>query len=155
MFNLGYQGAGMMIYHVQEKNKVSVLLGKRVNNPDKGLWSIPGGGWEKTDVDKEGHIDLAETARREMQEELGFYLPRKQKGFMSKLWDLDLIAFKFKVFALRMKKKKIPFHHFEFSEVRWFDINNIPANCLCNKFVHSQVNDLKKFLIEKGHLSKV
>ena len=155
MFKLGYQGAGVMIYHVQDKDKVSVLLGKRVNNPDKGLWSIPGGGWEKFDVDKSGNPDLAETARREMREETGFYLPEHEKSFMVKLWDIDLIAFKFSVFVLRMKTKKFPYRHYEFSNMKWFDVNNIPAECFCNKFVHSQINQLKKFLFKKGYLSAV
>ena len=155
MFNLGYQGAGVMIYHVQAKDKVYVLLGKRVNNPDKGLWSIPGGGWEKTDVDKSGNVDLSETARREMREETGFYLPEHQKSFMHKLWCMDLIAFKFAVYTLRMKAKKFPYRHYEFSNMKWFDVNQIPAEHLCNKFIHSQVNHLKKFLFEKGYLSTV
>lgn len=153
--NLGYQGAGVLIYHVQAKDKVYVLLGKRLNNPDKNLWSIPGGGWEKKDVDESGNADLAETARREMNEETGFYLPKQNKDFLRRLWNMNVIAFKFQVFALRMKRKKFPYKHYEFSMMKWFDVNEIPAEHQCNKFLHAQVNNLKKFLISKGYLSQV
>lgn len=154
-FDVGYSGAGALIYYVNGKDDVYVLLGRRLNNPDKGLWSIPGGGWEPCDVDKYGKIDLAETARRELSEETGLVLPKEDKKFLVKIWGIDLIAFKFSVFALRMKRQRLPFRYFEFSEMRWFKLNKIPKSETCNKFIHQQIDNLKVFLVKKGHLSKI
>lgn len=44
-----YKGAGVLVYHIDEKTKgLSVYLGKRVDNPDRGMWSLFDGGIEKT-----------------------------------------------------------------------------------------------------------
>ena len=126
MFKLGYSGAGTLIYQVAGKDDVKVLLGRRINNPDKGLWSIFGGGWEYKDGNKKGKPNLKETARREMCEETGFHLDKTNKKFLTKIWSLNLPIFKFDVFALRMVKRKLPAKCWEFSYVKWFDINEIP-----------------------------
>ena len=144
MFKFGYKGAGTLIYYIKSKTEVKVLLGRRLNNPDKGLWSIPGGGWEHRDG------DLAETARREMWEETGFNLPKKNKNFLKRIWSFDIIAFKFEVFALRMKKPLLPKRAYEFSYVKWFDINKLPDVHKCNRFLYEEVDQLKKFLQNKG-----
>jgi len=153
MFNIGYSGAGVLIYHVEKQDKVFVLLGKRFNNPDKGLWSIPGGGWEVSDVDKNGKPDYKETARREMREEIGMFLPADKKHFLHEIWSIDVLFFKWKVFALRMVKRRLPPQHWEFSIMKWFALDEIPAEYLCNKFIHQQVHHLKKFLLKKKHIT--
>ena len=155
MFKLGYSGAGTLIYQVGGKDDVKVLLGRRINNPGKGLWSIFGGGWENKDRNYKGEPDLKETARREMCEETGFSLDYKNKKFLTKIWSINLPIFKFDVFALRMVRRKLPKHYGEFSYVKWFDINEIPAENQCNRFLHEEVNELKKFLVKHGHLSAV
>lgn len=149
MFDIGYKGAGVLIYSIDGENKVSVLLGKRTCNPGRGLWSIPGGGWEYDDK------TLVDTARREMMEETGFNLPEDKKNLLHEMWSMDVFAFKFKVFAIRIKKKKFPRSCFEFSMTKWFDINHIPAEEQCNKFLHSQISNLKKFLVKNGKLLAV
>ena len=154
MPKIGYAGAGILIYNVKAKDDVAVLLGMRTNNPDKGLWSITGGGWEPKDIDDEGRPDYRETTRREMREEFGFVLPKENKNFLREIWSIDVLFFRYDVFALRMKSRKIPRRSFEFSMTKWFNLNEIPAEYLCNKFVHQQVNNLRKFLIKKGTLTK-
>ena len=155
MFDFGYKGAGVLIYQVKGKDDVKVLLGRRLNNPDKGLWSIPGGAWEKKDIDTKGEPDLSETARREMCEETGFSLDKKNKKFLHNLWRMDVLGFKFNVFALRMVKMKMPKKHYEFSYMKWFDVNEIPDKAQCNRFLHQEVKELKQFLVKHGHLSAV
>ena len=144
MFNFGYKGAGTLIYCIKAKDDVRVLLGRRLNNPDKGLWSIPGGGWEYRDS------DLAETARRELREETGFELSKKNKNFLKKIWSLNLLAFKFEVFALRIKQLRLPRRSYEFSYMKWFDINVLPDPTKCNRFLYEEIDQLKRFLRNKG-----
>ena len=43
-----YKGAGIALFQKQD-NDYTILLGKRTIKPNKGKWSIPGGGFEKTD----------------------------------------------------------------------------------------------------------
>lgn len=155
MFNFSYQGAGTLIYYVKNKDDVYVLLGKRSNNPDKDLWSIPGGGWEYKDVDDSGKLDYRETARRELIEETGFILPKDSKKLLVNIWNIDILMFKFVVYALRITKQKLPIQYNEFTQMKWFNINDIPKSEECNRFIHSQIHNLKKFLLKKGHLSKI
>ena len=42
-----YKGAGIALFQKQD-NDYTILLGKRTIKPKKGKWSIPGGGFEKT-----------------------------------------------------------------------------------------------------------
>ena len=62
-----YKGAGIALFQKQN-NDYAILLGKRTIKPNKGKWSIPGGGFEKTDN------SLFETAIRELREETGINL---------------------------------------------------------------------------------
>lgn len=57
-----YKGAGIALFQKQD-NDYAILLGKRTIKPNKGKWSIPSGGFEKTDN------SLFETAIRELQQE--------------------------------------------------------------------------------------
>ena len=62
-----YKGAGIALF--QKRNDVyAILLGKRTISPQKGKWSIPGGGFEKDDT------SLYKTALREFKEETGIDL---------------------------------------------------------------------------------
>lgn len=63
-----YKGAGIALFKKDQNGEYSILLGKRSINPDKGKWSIPGGGYEKKDG------NLFTTAKREFREELGISL---------------------------------------------------------------------------------
>ncbi|MGP1529453.1 MAG: NUDIX domain-containing protein [Treponema sp.] len=57
-----YKGAGITIFKKQN-DECSILLGKRTEKPQKGKWSIHGGGFENADK------SLFETALREFREE--------------------------------------------------------------------------------------
>lgn len=67
-----YKGAGIALFQEQD-NEYAILLGKRIINPDKGKWSIPGGRFEQTDN------SLFETAIRELREETGINLTNTEK----------------------------------------------------------------------------
>ena len=156
MFNLNYYGAGTLIYHVKCKDEVYVFLGCRKNYPDKGLWSIPGGGWEKEDGKINGKPDYVETARRELREETGFYLSSERRNLMHKIWSVHFgKLFNFEVFVLRAVRMKVPYSYYEFSDVKWFNINKLPDKNECSMFLYEQIKSLKKFLVKKGHLSKI
>lgn len=142
-----YHGAGMMLYHTDPKTKItSVLLGKRLFNPDKGCWSIPGGGWEqKKDGYYNGHPNYWATAQREMGEELRLRIKKNSQGKIFRIWKLHSIVFSFEVFAFKCKNRIIPPVGTEFSEMRWFNIDHLPKNYL-EKFVPQQIEELRKYL---------
>lgn len=156
MFNI-YHGAGTLIYYVSEKNDIYIFLGKRLYNPGKGLWSIPGGSWEEKDGFVDNAHDYKETARRELFEETRFILHKESKRLLEKIWDIHAIFFNFEVFTLRAKRMKYPANVdiCEFSKVKWFNLNKLPNPNECNEFLLQQINNLKIFLKKKGHLSKI
>jgi 8-oxo-dGTP pyrophosphatase MutT (NUDIX family) len=64
-----YRGGGVAVFRTNG-NTPEVLLGLRVNNPGRGLWSFPGGGAEYKER-------LASAALREFREETGVQLYRR------------------------------------------------------------------------------
>lgn len=61
---LPYKGGGVALFQKsKDTNDYSIFLGKRLNGPGKGKWSIPGGAYEF------GDRNLSETALREFREE--------------------------------------------------------------------------------------
>lgn len=156
MHMLKYHGAGTLIYYISPKDEAYILLGKRLHNPGKNLWSIPGGGWDEHDGFINDRPDYKETARRELMEETSFLLYKKSKYFLKRIWSIHTLFFNFEVFALRAKRIQTPSRRSsccEFSEMKWFNINKIPETKDCNEFLTTQINNLKIFLKEKGHAS--
>ncbi|MDM8526078.1 NUDIX hydrolase [Desulfococcaceae bacterium HSG8] len=120
-----YRGAGILFCVAEEDQIPKILLGKRLS----GIWSIPGGGSKKGET-------LWETAWRETEEEIGF-LPDnvKYEKLFSLPYPLGIFGFKWKTFVLKLSEcpEKHVFpdrdapHAYEFSEVRWFQINRLPS----------------------------
>ena len=77
-----YKGAGIALFQKQD-NDYTILLGKRTIKPNKGKWSIPGGGFEKNDN------FFFETAIREFREETGINI--FDIAIEKKLLSVDLI----------------------------------------------------------------
>lgn len=118
-----YKGSGILLIH-KSKNKTKVFLGKRIYNPHRGSWSIPGGASNRGEKSYE-------TAKREFFEEIGI---RREKGISFKYinkHEINLFVFKFTIYIFSTNKiPKIMYvkKPFEFSKVGWFDINKLPKN---------------------------
>jgi 8-oxo-dGTP pyrophosphatase MutT (NUDIX family) len=119
-----------------EQGKLNVLLGKRSIEPGKGKWSIPGGKWDdKKDIDTHGDPDYLKTALRETEEEIGLVISGNE-DFL-KIWKSHIPFFHYIVYSHQVSTPKTFAHNHEFSEVRWFPIDSLPASSV--GFVRSQV----------------
>ena len=131
-----YHGAGILFWTIDGQGQPFVLLGKRKYNPQRGYWSIPGGGWDEADsfVEK-GQLDYRETALRESREEIGFAVDNPEK--LAYLWSRHLPFFHFVVYAHQLSGKREVVRYQEFSQVKWFPTDSLPTQCVW--FLRSQV----------------
>lgn len=131
-----YHGAGILFWHQAQGGQLSVLLGLRTHNPQKGQWSIPAGGWEDEDsYDRDKKRDYQATAIRETWEEIK--LPVDNPNNLTYLWSRHLPFFHFVVYACQLSDKRKVVCYQEFSKVKWFSVDSLPANSV--GFVRSQV----------------
>lgn len=117
-----YKGGGIALFQQNDAGEYTVLLGKRINKPGKGKWSIPGGGYENKDS------DLTETAKREFREETGLNLNSivtTATPIKCHLW----IPFVFNwITLIYVIKKDYRFrnnHFHEFSEVKQISLKDL------------------------------
>lgn len=151
MMNLGYKGAGCLVFHLSPSNKLSVLLGKRISGVGAGQWSIPGGGWEEKDgFTRKGKINFRKTAARELREEVFLQLPKSYN--LPKISSVHLPFFSYDVFGVKAKKKFKVSHWSEFRAVRWFEVDKLPSDVFW--LVPRQIEDLKVWL-KKNWFNKV
>lgn len=96
-----YHGAGIQLWTTRE-SLTSVLLVLRAIPPQKGSWSIPGGGWErrKDGFDTKGKPDYRATAIRECREEIFFSIEDPQK--LTLLWQIHLPFFHYVVSTIHL-----------------------------------------------------
>ncbi len=136
-----YHGAGILIWSIDKDNNILVLLGNRSINPAKGKWSIPGGQWDiKKDLyDECGKPKYLKTAIRETKEEL--FLKIDNTRDVNALWKIDVPYFHFKVYSHQLPTQRKFNHNFEFNELKWFNISDLPINSMF--FIKSQVSKLK------------
>jgi len=139
-----YHGAGILLWNRDAMGKLWVLIGKRTRKPGIGLWSFPGGGWEK---DKEGFSprnrstpDYAQTASRETQEEIGLHVQFPPD--VLPLWRIHLPGFHYEIFSWLMETRVVPEYSDEFSAMQWFPIEQLPSALV--PFLRGQVMKLKK-----------
>jgi 8-oxo-dGTP pyrophosphatase MutT (NUDIX family) len=137
-----YHGAGILIWTKDKQNNILILLGKRSINPSRGKWSIPGGKCDKKDgvFDKTNKPDYLTTAIRETKEELYYEIENKEN--VESLWKINIPFFHFKVYSYQLPQQKCFNHNYEFNEVQWFNIRELPKNSVI--FIKSQVYNLKK-----------
>lgn len=136
-----YHGAGILFWTKETKDQLFVLLGKRKYNPQRGKWSIPAGGWEKEDsYDGKGKPDYCQTAIRESREEIKIFVDNLEN--LTYLWSRHLPFFHFVVYAYQLSEQVDVVRYQEFSEVKWFPVDVLPADCV--GFVRSQVSALVK-----------
>ena len=114
-----YKGAGIALFQKQD-NDYAILLGKRTIKPNKGKWSIPGGGFEKTDN------SLFETAIRELREETGINLSSTTEKAPI-ICSFHYPFFKWITFMFEVDSNfHVPERFcYEFSEMRFISLNEI------------------------------
>ncbi|AEV30156.1 ADP-ribose pyrophosphatase [Sphaerochaeta pleomorpha str. Grapes] len=132
-----YHGAGVLLWAKDEDDKMVILLGKRSINPEKGKWSIPGGGWDlrKDSFDDKGHPNYLKTAIKETNEELHFLI--EDVTSIVPIWRIHIPAFHFAVYSFQLPSQRIFHHNYEFFETKWFPAEALPPSCVM--FVESQV----------------
>ena len=134
-----YHGAGILFWTTGRQDQLYILLGKRIHNPQRGKWSIPAGGWDEEDsYDKKGRPDYLKTAIRESCEEIRITVGNLEN--LDYLWRRHLPFFHFVVYAYQLSEKVDVVRYQEFSEVKWFSVDALPADCV--GFVRSQVSAL-------------
>jgi ADP-ribose pyrophosphatase YjhB (NUDIX family) len=121
---LFWKGAGILFWKVEGK-RVFVHLGKRNVDPEKGQWSVPGGG-----MDTKDNGSFLNCAIRETNEE---YFSYKKVLRKDSIKGLNYFTYKvpmvFTYVTYFVKVKNInPRPNFEFSKVDWFDINLLPLD---------------------------
>ena len=114
-----------------------VLLGKRVNEPAKGFWFVPGGR-----IFKDESLDMAFT--RTVQSELGLDMKRSDAKFdkvNEHFYDNNVFNDDFSthyvVLAHKVKIDKLPELNNQHNEYRWFEIEEL----LKNENVHKYTKD--------------
>lgn len=110
------KGAGVILYTLNE-SKVYVLLGKRLNNPGRGSWGIPGGGMEDYDCN-----DFQETAIRECFEETEILIKKPLVLFD----ELSFGNLNWRTYIKEIPSTTRNTFRCEMEESNWFEINNLP-----------------------------
>ncbi|MEA4859458.1 hypothetical protein SDC9_102505 [bioreactor metagenome] len=142
-----YHGAGIIFWNKDEKQQVSILIGKRSMSPQNHRWSFPGGGWEMKDgFDEKGKIAYTKAAIRESGEEMGMAVEHAEK--LVPLWALHVPYFHYKVYAYELDQKTTPPFIAEFSEANWVAVQDLPSPLVL--FVASQVRCLRRYLKHKS-----
>ena len=129
-----YKGSGIGLVYNN-----SILLGKRSKRPFNGLWSVPGGGFEK-DKDK----DYLSGAKRELYEETAIILDKLDTSYIGK-WTLKLPFFCWTTFFYKIENFDVELKPNEFEQLEWVSLNNTIKKHL-RPFTKSEVNYLKKIL---------
>lgn len=121
-----YHGAGIQLWTTRE-SLTSVLLDLRAIPPQKGSWSIPGGGWErrKDGFDTKGKPDYRATAIRECREEIFFSIEDPQK--LTLLWQIHLPFFHYVVSTIHLPYEVSVSWDHENKEAAWFPIDHLPT----------------------------
>lgn len=129
------KGAGVILYSYDSEKDICILLGKRIYNPGKGHWGIPGGGMEESDND-----DTENTAIRECFEETSICIKKP-------LTEIDRLNFPNLEWITYMYE--VPLHErnlfiSEMEESSWFKITNLPSPLVSK--IDEQLEKLKEFL---------
>jgi len=131
-----YHGAGILFWHRAEDGQVSVLLGLRKYNPQKGMWSIPGGKWEAQDSYEDTmKPNYKAAAVRETWEEIRVRVENPE--MLTLLWSMHVPFYHFEVYACQLPEKRAITPYMELSELKWFPVDSLPEESV--GFVRLQV----------------
>lgn len=108
-----YHGAGFLLYRIKD-SRLQVLLGKRAKKPFEGLYCIPGGFRESGETD-------TVCAIRELYEETSVRI--KELEVEKRLFSLRFPFFSWTTF-IRCLDDDCDLVPSEFSDLRWFDIED-------------------------------
>lgn len=129
------KGAGVLLYSYDNDANLCVLLGKRLNNPGKGQWGIPGGGMENSDEN-----DPQNTAIRECYEETKIII-EKPLTQIDRLHFPNLEWFTY-MYEIPLEKRKLFIDEVEQSN--WFNVNNLPTPLVSK--INEQIDMIIKLL---------
>jgi len=143
-----YHGAGILFWHRAEDGQVSVLLGLRKYNPQKGMWSIPGGKWEAQDsYDDTMKPNYKAAAVRETWEEIRVRVENPE--MLTLLWSMHVPFYHFAVYACWLPEKRAIAPYQELLELKWFSVDSLPKDSV--GFVRLEVAALKR-ATQKGDM---
>lgn len=111
------KGAGVILYSIDSDNQILVLLGKRIYDPGKGSWGIPGGGME------EDNDDFEINAIRECYEETDIIIDKP-------LTEFDRLSFPhldWRTYTKEVDFKNRKLFKSEMEESKWFSIDDLPT----------------------------
>ena len=129
------KGAGVILYSFDDDMDIYILLGKRIYNPGKGSWGIPGGGME--DVD---HDDFQSNAIRECFEETEIRIEKP-------LVEFDRLSFPhldWRTYIKEVPQDDRKLFKTEMEESDWFLIDKLPAPLVSH--LEDELFRLKEFL---------
>lgn len=129
------KGAGVILYSFNDDKNICILLGKRLNNPSKGSWGIPGGGME--DVDKD---DFQDNAIRECFEETDIAIEKP-------LIEFDRLSFPhldWRTYIKEVSIKDRKLFKCEMEESNWFEIDKVPTPLVSH--LQDELISLKEYL---------
>lgn len=119
---------------IVRNNNNQVLLGKRVNEPAKDYWFVPGGR-----IFKDESLDIAFS--RTVQEELGLEMQRSQAIFdktYEHFYDNNVFNDEFRthyiVLAYKIKINKSPDLNEQHNEYRWFEVEELLTSIDVHKY---------------------
>ncbi len=119
-----YQGAGCLLYRISNKSKIEVFLGLRKYSPFKNYWSIPGGESNRSSAGKYNESQC-QSALRETEEETGLKLEKSLENIKTTHLYIPGL-FSYRTYIIHLKGNPNIFKNHEFSEIGWFEINNLP-----------------------------
>ena len=135
--NLPYKGAGIALFK-KVNGEYQILLGKRMNKPQAGKWSIPGGGYESYDK------TLLDTALRETREEIGVDALKVAINKEPVVYRCNLLFFVWETYIYEVAPKfPVPTEFHEFSEMKFIPLSELGKYELA-WFVKAEVKKFKK-----------
>ena len=126
---------------IVENEDGEVLLGRRVNEPAKEQWFVPGGRIFKDET-------LDEAFARTVQEELGLQMQRSEAEFLQTYEHFyvnnvfnDNFSTHYIVLAHKIQLKKLPKLNKQHSQYQWFNIDELLASDNVHKYTKDYFND--------------
>lgn len=129
------KGAGVILYTKEKDGSIKTLLGKRLFNPGKNCWGVPGGRME--DID---NGSFENTAVRECFEETGIMIEKPLK----ELEQLEFPNCSWITYIKEISINEKKLFRDEVETSNWFELNNLPFPLV--NLIEEQIIKLKNIL---------